>query len=131
MKEETLKKVVDWWAGKLISSRNSGLSPKERNEPTSLAYGLFEVLKDSLKPTVPKEQVEAFKTALHEKITEKSRITEYIVLRVDYHPDGILRQALEVAGVEPDHALPIKTTMWIDGDRIEFSYGYGAPVETL
>ncbi len=56
----------------------------------------------------------------------------YLSIHCDYHPDTLLCEAAERAGLEHyDSALPCKTDMYIDRGKIETSKGYGACREVV
>lgn len=120
--------ACNWWADKLRSCVNSGLTAEERSNPASSGYQLAEMLMTLNKPKVTEEQIEKFRANLAEQIAEHSPRN----LDVDYRPDRFLGKALADAGIPIDMgALPIKTTMWLDGDKVEVSYGYGASLQTI
>lgn len=121
-----IEKAVEWWADKLRSCKNSGLSAAERRNPASGAYQMAEMLMTATKPKVTDEQIETFKSLLAS--TFKSwPAGAHIWLDVDYHPDRALADALAGAGIENAMGvLPIKTSMWIEGDKVSVRYGYGA-----
>lgn len=89
-----IEKAVEWWADKLRSCKNSGLSAAERRNPASGAYQMAEMLMTATKPKVTDEQIETFKSLLAS--TFKSwPAGAHIWLDVDYHPDRALADALE------------------------------------
>lgn len=120
--------AVNWWADKLKSCKQSGLSAEERRDPANSSYQFAEMLMTLNKPKVSDEQIEKFKTSLSEQIIN---LKPYCI-SVDYHPDAYLGTALDAAGISVEMGtLPIKTTMWLDDDKVQVRYGYGAEIETL
>jgi hypothetical protein len=66
---------------------------------------------------------------------EYKSAARYLVLSVDYGPEGELRKAAQEAGIST--GFPWKTTMWVNWDAdqakcfTEVRYGYGTPVQRL
>jgi hypothetical protein len=62
------------------------------------------------------------------------RPARYLLLSVDYGPEGLLRQVAEEARVS---GFPVKTTMWVSWDadparcHVEVRHGYGAAAQRL
>lgn len=54
-------------------------------------------------------------------------------LSVDYHPEGELADAAELAGIETGNltSWPWKTVMWFERGGVQVRAGYGAAVQTL
>lgn len=120
--------AVNWWADKLTACKQSGLSAEERRDPANQSYQLAEMLMILSKPKVTNEQIDKFKESLSTQIEAKKPYC----LSVDYGPDMVLGRALADAGIDAGMGtLPIKTTMWLDDDKVTVRYGYGAPVETI
>jgi len=123
-----IEAAVNWWADKLNACKQSGLSEEERRDPANRSYELAEMLMTLCRPEVSAEQVEKFKQSLATQIEGKKPYC----LSVDYGPDMTLGQALRDAAIPITHGtLPIKTNMWLQDGKVEVSYGYGAPIETI
>jgi len=114
----------------------------DRDDPNGsvfLSQGMAAVLAEKNKPTA--EALSKFAEELKKYLINKTTYipeTQKIVLdsegcyrtslSVDYHPDFTLGQAAENAGVSTD-SFPWKTSMYLMGDHLSLSYGYGG--ETL
>jgi hypothetical protein len=102
--------------------------PKYDNGDKSAMGGLGMALAFQLasKHTPTEEQIAAFGEAL---FTALSTPDEYGVypygLHVDYHPDRVLGDAADAAGINPSR-FSIKTGMWINHGFVSISEGYGA-----
>lgn len=128
MKSEAIEAAFQWWADKLRSCKQSGLSAEERIDPRNDAYQMAEMLMTISKPKVTDEQI----TKFSESLTAKLADGKIRYLGVDYGPDMILRSALAESGISAEMGtLPIKTSMWLDADKVSVRYGYGAPEETI
>ena len=128
METTQVSKAVDWWADKLRGCKQSGLSEDERRDPANNSYQFAEMLMTLNKPKVSDEQIDKFKRSLQEQIVN----LKPFCISVDYGPDTYLRTALNAAEINADMGtLPIKTTMWLDDDKVQVRYGYGEQIETL
>ena len=128
MNDEGLKVAVDWWADKLRGCKHSGLSAEERSDRRNDGYQMAEMLMTITKPKVTDEQIAKFSE--HLLATLKAGNVQW--LDVDYGPCGQLYDALVAAKIEPGMGtLPIKTSMWIDADKVSVRYGYGAPEKQI
>lgn len=131
MMPEQIAAAAQWWADRLVSCKQSGLSEEERRDPGNRAYEFGELLMKLGKPTVIPEQIDLFRLALISNI-ERAHPYEQHCISVDYHPDRVLEDALMSAQIPVANAMPIKTTMWLrDDGTVAVRYGYGAPVETI
>lgn len=128
MTTESIKAAVEWWADKLKACKQSGLSAAERKDPGNRGYELAEMLMSMNKPAVTDDQIAKFSESLTAQIAEGN----IHHLGVDYGPDVPLFGALKAAGIRADMGtLPIKTSMWLDADRVSVRYGYGSAEETI
>lgn len=124
--------AVTWWAARLVSCKQSGLSAEERADPANRAYEFGEMLMTLNRPKITPTQIDTFAESLRTRLAVADPWTAR-TLGVDYGPDPILADALTDAGI-PDHTgmLPIKTVMWLrDDGSVAVRYGYAAPIETI
>jgi methylaspartate ammonia-lyase len=130
MTNEQINVAVEWWADKLRTCKQSGLSPEERRDPANRSYELAEIMMHLNKPKVDDEQVHKFADHLRAAMTALTG--DYLCLSVDYGPDQLLADALAASGVRNTMGtLPIKTCMWLDKGGVSVRYGYGAAEESL
>ena len=112
-------KAVAWWVNVLRDAKKDN---GDRSEMGAMALAMAELGKK-----VPTEdQLERFAQLLHERI-ESEHPT---VLSCDYGPSVPLRECAKEAGIDGS-AFPWKTTMWLRPDKVEVSYGYGAPIQEV
>lgn len=125
---EYVKVAVNWWA-------NAIANPKFDNGDDSIAGGMALLLTMMVnsKSSIGKEQIGIFKKELAEIIVAqmKSSWNGECCLGVDYHPDMLLYNAAQKAGINDDMGFPWKTNMCISKDKVSVSAGYAAPWETL
>lgn len=124
---EQIEAAAQWWADRLTSCRHSGLSTEERRRPENSGYQFAEMLMTIARPIVTDDQAALFKASL---VTQIGALQPY-ALGVDYNPCRELAAALDAAGIPNCSTLPIKTTMWLTGGKVEVRYGYGAPVVSI
>lgn len=123
MKQETARKAAKWWADKL---RNGA---KIDNGDTS-DVGIFTMmaaymLQEAESSNQSADAIDKFEDELT-SVLERMQ-GNYISFGVDYHPDYILQDAADKVGLELGMTtLPWKTNMYITGDTVKVSYGYGA-----
>jgi hypothetical protein len=117
------KVAAKWWADHL---RNGSKNDNEDNDPlTSLMAGLMQ--QETLDKTST-EQINIFE----ERLAEIIEIKKPRLIDVDYHPDIYLSDAAQEADIILGiGTLPMKTTMWIDENKIQVRYGCGAGRETI
>lgn len=74
------------------------------------------------------DTAEQFQEHLAELITEKDhRGLESTWMRVDYHPDPILKEACEEVDIRPGMTLfPQKTSMWLEDGKIFVKVGHAS-----
>jgi hypothetical protein len=124
MKKETAKKAAQWWADQL---RGSAKLDAKLDDP--MGEGLAYMLQGAEKAKQTPEQVDKFEQELTKVILKQKHIW---TIGVDYHPDGILQEAADRAGLALGMTtLPWKTTMWINDDEVKVACGYGASPELL
>lgn len=119
--EKQIKLAIDWWAEKV--SR-----PKFDNGDNSLQGGMAAGMAMLLAKPTNDEQIKIFKIELANllRTTERAR---YIGLHVDYHPEQMLADAMEKAGITEENA-PWKTNMnFKDDGTVWVSYGYREWIE--
>lgn len=131
-----------WWADQLTANQDPRTGDAMHEALTMYA-------RSKSTATVTEEQVEAFTVHLEQAVLEmlrdehsswdKAVATEPHVgsafrrLEVDYHPDEILKGALNAAGIQRRAGgwLPLKTVMKVDPGRLRVKLGYRAEWEVL
>lgn len=128
MKEATAQKAAKWWADHI---RNGAPLDNGDTSETGLFTMLMAIgLQDRAQKAMPPTAVDKFEEALKNSLIANTDLG--VTLMVDYHPCGLLSDALDKSGIKDTMtALPWKTSMWIDGDKITFRLGYGAPERSL
>ena len=117
--------AAEWWADAIgaptfrITDENSG--PDERADA---AFGSTMASILAARHPVSDETGRRFIDALEAIVAEGSHYSG-AGLHTDYGPDGALAAAADAAGVDYSR-FPYKTNMWIKGDHVYVSAGYGA-----
>lgn len=122
--------AAEWWAAKMQQpfNQDNGTS----NEPNGgTMFMLMNLAGATAQKGITPAKVENFKAALIRSIVEGTQNSRR-VFGVDYHPDQILAEACEAAGIATG-ALPCKTHMWIDAAtfKVTASFGYGAEAKIV
>lgn len=117
------KAASDWWVAQLSPVPGSDIGDDSANGAMIL------VLRIMAAQPVTESALIDFGMNLYEVIQEaQERNEEYISFGVDYHPEGLLYDALERC--KDAHALisqmPLKTRMSISEGKVEAARGYGA-----
>lgn len=119
--KEVAEVAAKWWADKICGDVKFDNGDDSMN-------GLFcMVMAKSLVKPVTEEQKNSFIENLAESIVKEQRD----LLDVDYHPDRLLSEAAQAAGISGNN-FPWKTVMWIVEDeetkeiKILVKAGYGA-----
>ncbi len=127
MKKEISQKAAKWWADQLRG--NAELDNGDNSINGAMASGLASMLQEAEKKKQSPELIDKFELELTNVIMEQERIW---TIGVDYHPDGILQDAADRAGLSLGMTtLPWKTTMWIDEEKVSVRCGYGAELIVL
>lgn len=124
MKRETAEKAAKWWADTICNHHDNGAN----DEANTMAMLLADILSVSNKPT--DDQVSKFVELLTEKFEGMDSDNRVISLYCDYHPDMVLKEVADEAGISPS-VFPYKTGMSIYHDQIEVKVGYGSPYTTI
>ncbi len=113
-----------WWAQVLQD-------PKLDNGDDNPMTAVLAALTKESTPSQPTDRLEKFKELLIIKLNE--RVTEYgLSFGVDYHPDIILLECAEAAGLQTGLTdWPWKTHMWVSQTKVSVSYGYGAEAQVI
>lgn len=126
MNKQTAQKAARWWADQLRG--HAKLDNGDQSETGAMTFVMSRILQSKEKAGQTPAQVDRFESALAILIYKG----DFDFIDVDYHPDPILEQAADEAGLSLGMAsLPWKTTMHIDGDKVTVRCGYGAPAEEL
>jgi len=126
MKKETAQKAAKWWADKL---RNKSMPDNGDRSETGMITSIFGAM---LQHEHTEEDVKKFEDCLADLLENHDKDyfynLKYIVFGVDYHPEPVLSDAAEKAGVKLSMTdLPWKTNMWIEDDKVLVAAGYGEP----
>lgn len=127
MNKNVAQKAAKWWADQLrgIAKLDNG----DNSITGAMTFGLAAMLQETERQKQSTELVDKFELELTNVIMEQDRIW---TIGVDYHPDGLLQEAADRAGLPLGMTtLPWKTTMWIDEKEVSVRCGYGADVEVL
>jgi len=140
------QQAAAWWRDQVAGP---GYLSKFRNGDTSPAGETAQVMASltALQSPLPAaEQFDRFEQALVARVLAFMQrdpfptrpyegAARYLVLSVDYAPEGELRKAAEEARITS--GFPWKTTMWVNWDArpeccyVEVRAGYGRPTERL
>lgn len=127
MNKETAQKAAKWWADQLRG--NAKLDNGDNSLTGAMTLGLAAMLQEAERQKQSPELVNKFELELTNVIMEQDRIW---TIGVDYHPDGILQEAADRAGLPLGMTtLPWKTVMWIEEEKVSVRNGYGAGVTVL
>lgn len=120
--------AVNWWANAIVN-------PKFDNgdDNTAEKMTLLLAMMVNSKSAISKEQIDIFKKELADIIVAQmeSSWNGECRLGVDYHPDMLLYNAVQKAGIDDDMGFPWKTNMCISKDKVSVSAGKTAHWETL
>lgn len=129
MNKETSQKAAKWWADQLRGGAK--LDNGDKSETGAMTFMLAAMLQVQETALLDSIKIQKFEDCLSE-ILQETEARSYFSFGVDYHPDGILCDAAEKAGVSLGMTtLPWKTTMWINGDKVSVRCGYGAETVNL
>ena len=121
MKHETALKAAQWWAAKL---NTGGTDAKLEGENQLVSHIFGGMLQARARKQNTAEKVRKFTELLAEHL--EAQRGQYVYIGVDYGPDYQLGSVCAAAEVDGS-ALPWKTSMFIDGDTVIVSEGYGGP----
>jgi len=119
---EAVEICVNWWSEK---SFNTPLNQNNGDDSAQggMAFLLMNMLSSSAQSETTPEKIAAFKSKLTELLMAKEGKEN--LLHVDYHPNALLTEACEFAGVRPS-CLPCKTNTSINkNNQVEGRYQYG------
>jgi hypothetical protein len=128
--EQAVEKTVNWWAEKSFNTpmnQNNG----DDSHNGGMAFALMNLVSMQSQSKVTPDKIERFKEKLTEQLLDKGN-NGWINLHVDYHPDTMLSDACEYAGINAFGLLPCKTTSWIDKEnKVTVSYGYRGEIKEI
>lgn len=133
--ERIVDRAIMVWTAMLENPKYDALGP---NSPESLGTILSNTMTSMLTAAANKNNtptvlrrfgIELKKILMHGHKLKYNDKTEYetipFYLTVDYHPDHHLSAAAERSGLKME--FPWKSSMFLDGDYLAESFGYGAP----
>ncbi len=129
MDKKTAKRAAKWWSDHLRHGAPMDNGDTSPNGPMTMMLGTL--VQDRMRSQITPEAIDRFEQELAEIIVEEAGEYTFMHIGVDYHPDGVLAQAANRARIDVDFALPWKTSMWIEKDRITVSLGYRGLVTEL
>jgi hypothetical protein len=117
--------AVSWWVNKLSIKGK----PKYDNGD-SITQTFYEKYVTPPEPATQEELERFGKTltrVLEREYFKPGRNENYAHLGVDYEPQEILEEALDLALIpsKKHELLPVKTRMWIDNGTVKVREGYG------
>jgi len=122
---ETAEVAGKWWADKL----RRGTVQNNGEDMQSMMMTLFAMM--APKSASYDEDVDDFEAILVELIDAELKGGRDVYLRVDYHPEGLLREAAVSADIDVDFKLPVKTSMRVSKETVVVSEGYGSPEKQI
>ena len=122
-KREIAQVAAKWWADKL----RYGTVQNNGEDMQSLMMTLLSMRGSKRN----EEDIQRFEDVLAELIDQQLAMRGGAYLRVDYHPEGLLRDAAEEANIDVSFALPVKTSMRVDSGTVMVAEGYGAEEKQL
>lgn len=125
MEKETARKAARWWADFLRNGAPMDNGDKSNEGGMTMMLALL--LQSQIQKGHTPQSIDRFEDLLVSRIMKEN--TRYI--GVDYHADPTLSECAKEAGIVVDGALPWKTSMWINGDKITVRCGYGAGIVEL
>lgn len=128
LSDEQVECAVKWWEDLLKQPMFDALSEQERQSDPGQHMAMAELLATMAAEGRTATQIARFGAALRAELKESAVYS----IGVDYHPDRILWNALQAAGIDDDlTALPWKTTMWFRDGGVQVLLGYGGEVIEL
>ena len=128
MKKGLARKGAQWWADQLRNGCN--LDNGDKSEAGFMAHMLGTIAQGNARKNMSNEAIDLFEGALITLLEAEKG--EWVTVGVDYHPDRILQQAADSAGLQLSMgSLPWKTVMHFNDDSVKVSPGYRAEQITL
>jgi hypothetical protein len=135
-KAEAAKIGAKWWTDQIKES-----SPQDVGDFVSSA--LAEWAKNEVKGLSPltEQKLSTFQSCLEANILRHLDETEWLetnpiwgsalrTVGIDYHPDRVLRDAIEEADISVLY-LPLKTIMWLNPDGVKVSLGHKGEITNV
>lgn len=124
--KQAIEKVVAFWSNKAFKT------PMNQDNGADNATMMFLMNQVSMnaQKDITDEQILNFETKLIKLLTAQNRVSN-MALHVDYHPDRMLLEAAEHAGID-SKCFPCKTSTWITDDyTAKASYQYRGELQIL
>lgn len=121
-----IETASNWWAEEI---KNPSFNIGE-NDEKAFWFNIISSINSSNQSKVTKESVKLFKEELAKIIKKKLKNNNDFTISVDYQPDSILQESAEKANLNGID-FPLKTTMWINKDKVSVRKGLGSPVVDL
>lgn len=121
LSNEAIEIAAQWWADSLKRPQKDNGDDSE-----SGGFGQMLALFGAMTNIPSDEQLDRFKAALIAAIPYEYAYGDEVILRVDYHPEGALATAAQVAQIS-SMSFSWKTDMSISSKQIVVREGYGAP----
>ena len=120
MDKQKAETIAQWWADRMDDKRKNDMGDAAQE---NIADNLVEILNNvGFKVTIPEitqEQKDVFKVYLASMLMTDGGKLKHI--SVDYDPDEILEDALELAGIKIN-PFPIKTVLWPESMTCRIGY---------
>lgn len=121
-----VKRACYLW-GEIVKAPTYKMTHAGSSKGENLTEMFSSGLNSMLQKPVTEAQIKIFKKKLFTTLTTKNERGRYeSSLHVDYGPDEILFNAIELAKISKSN-LSIKTNMHVNTDCVMVSEGYGAP----
>ncbi len=129
--EAQIDAAAKWWKERLRKPKFQLLTEAERRDPRESGAAFAEVLATVTHKDLTDEQLDRFEEEL--KAGLRALETPPYCIAVDYHPDAILGDAAERAGIKCGMMItfPPKTRMYFEAGRVSASCGYGVAPEVI
>ena len=120
------ERAAELWVRMLANPKYDNLGPNSPESPDSIRQNtLASVLASRIPKNNTEDVLEKFRAILLENLTDENiQLRRRQSLHVDYHPDQILAEAANEAGLKME--FPWKTSMWITDAYISVRNGYAA-----
>lgn len=115
------KVAAKWWADRLRNIEVDNFNIGEKNDVGLFAMIFGASFAINKKPSA--SNINKFEELLAETIKEQVEVRGSLILSCDYHPNYILEDIAQKAGISKD-VFPWKTTMWITKDKVTVKARY-------
>ena len=124
-----VKRAAEIWKRAMAAPIYNNLGPGEVHVPSMFVNALMSTAPKNNTPEILEKFAAELEKRLLAPVTSRSGDWTYFQnsLCVDYHPDPMLKESADAAGLKMD--FPIKTSMYMQDDCVGFAMGYGKPMQ--